>query len=178
MIKHWRAATFALLLTSMTLAASGEDGVTDGTILVGQTIGITGTIAQFNTACTDADFATGGGTATAGNDYVVTSLSAQTIAAGSTSIQVQIAKATPPAVAPADAPSAANDDAKLIAAITDAEAEIARLTAALNQRNEMCQSLPRTRRCAGQGRAGLPRRYGRSDHDCAGSGRNDGRPCP
>lgn len=29
--------------------------------------GITGTIAQFNTACTDADFATGGGTATGTN---------------------------------------------------------------------------------------------------------------
>jgi hypothetical protein len=29
--------------------------------------GITGTIAQFNTACTDADFATGGGTATGAN---------------------------------------------------------------------------------------------------------------
>lgn len=30
-------------------------------------VGITGTIAQFNTACTDADFATGGGTATGTN---------------------------------------------------------------------------------------------------------------
>lgn len=30
-------------------------------------VGITGTIAQFNTACTDADFATGGGTATGSN---------------------------------------------------------------------------------------------------------------
>ena len=30
-------------------------------------VGITGTIAEFNTACTDADFATGGGTATGSN---------------------------------------------------------------------------------------------------------------
>lgn len=35
-------------------------------------VGITGTIAQFNTACTDADFATGGGTATGTNTGDVT----------------------------------------------------------------------------------------------------------
>lgn len=38
-------------------------------------VGITGTIAQFNTACTDADFATGGGTATGTNTGDQTSVS-------------------------------------------------------------------------------------------------------
>ena len=44
-------------------------GTASGTNTGDQTsiVGITGTIAQFNTACTDADFATGGGTASGTN---------------------------------------------------------------------------------------------------------------
>lgn len=44
-------------------------GTANGTNTGDQTsiVGITGTIAQFNTACTDADFATGGGTASGTN---------------------------------------------------------------------------------------------------------------
>lgn len=43
-----------------------HSGASSGTNTGDQTsiVGITGTIAQFNTACTDADFATGGGTVT------------------------------------------------------------------------------------------------------------------
>ncbi|OWW23099.1 ABC transporter substrate-binding protein [Noviherbaspirillum denitrificans] len=35
----------ALLLTGMAISASAEDGVTDSTILIGQTVGLTGTVA-------------------------------------------------------------------------------------------------------------------------------------
>ena len=52
-------------------------GTSSGTNTGDQTsiVGITGTIAQFNTACTDADFATGGGTATGTNTGDQTSVS-------------------------------------------------------------------------------------------------------
>jgi branched-chain amino acid transport system substrate-binding protein len=45
MPKNWRASAITLLLASMTFIASAEDGVTDGTILIGQTVGLTGTVA-------------------------------------------------------------------------------------------------------------------------------------
>jgi branched-chain amino acid transport system substrate-binding protein len=45
MHKNWRESVSALLLASMTFLASAEDGVTDGTILIGQTVGLTGTVA-------------------------------------------------------------------------------------------------------------------------------------
>lgn len=45
MLKNWRFSALALLLASMTIAAMAEDGVTDGAILIGQTVGLTGTVA-------------------------------------------------------------------------------------------------------------------------------------
>lgn len=40
-----RRFLFALLITSTAIAASAEDGVTDASILIGQTVGVTGTVA-------------------------------------------------------------------------------------------------------------------------------------
>ena len=45
MLKNWRNSAFALLLAGMAFVAMAEDGVTDGTILIGQTAGLTGTVA-------------------------------------------------------------------------------------------------------------------------------------
>lgn len=45
MLKIWRISAVALLLAGRALAVSAEDGVTDSTILLGQTVGITGTVA-------------------------------------------------------------------------------------------------------------------------------------
>lgn len=45
MLKNWSSILGALLLASATCAASAEDGVSESTILIGQTIGITGQIA-------------------------------------------------------------------------------------------------------------------------------------
>jgi branched-chain amino acid transport system substrate-binding protein len=42
---NWVKPIFALLLASLVITASAEDGVTDSTILIGQTVGLTGTIA-------------------------------------------------------------------------------------------------------------------------------------
>lgn len=61
------------LLVSSTISASNfsgtHSGISSGTNTGDQTsiVGISGSIAQFNTACTDADFSTGGGTATGTN---------------------------------------------------------------------------------------------------------------
>lgn len=56
-------------ITAAMVGAPAGSGTSSGTNTGDQTsiVGITGTIAQFNTACTDADFATGGGTATGTN---------------------------------------------------------------------------------------------------------------
>lgn len=57
------------LATQSGTFSGSHSGNSSGTNTGDQTsiVGITGTIAQFNTACTDADFATGGGTATGAN---------------------------------------------------------------------------------------------------------------
>lgn len=87
----------ATLTASATASVAGtHTGTSSGTNTGDQTsiVGITGTIAQFNTACTDADFATGGGTATgtntgdqttiSGNAGSATYASAVTVAADAT----------------------------------------------------------------------------------------------
>lgn len=59
--------TYTLKDADGTIAFTSDiTGTNSGTNTGDQTtiVGITGTIAQFNTACTDADFATGGGTVT------------------------------------------------------------------------------------------------------------------
>lgn len=45
MIINWRASLAAVLLAGTTFAVSAEDGVTDTTIKIGQTVGVTGTVA-------------------------------------------------------------------------------------------------------------------------------------
>lgn len=45
MFKNWLAAATAVLLAGVAMAASAEDGVTDSAILIGQTVGLTGTVA-------------------------------------------------------------------------------------------------------------------------------------
>lgn len=56
-------------ITAAMVGAPAGSGTSSGSNTGDQTsiVGITGTLAQFNTACTDADFATGGGTATGSN---------------------------------------------------------------------------------------------------------------
>jgi hypothetical protein len=63
------AGTIRLTVTPATIGAPSGSGTSTGTNTGDQTtiVGITGTIAQFNTACTNAVFATGGGTATGTN---------------------------------------------------------------------------------------------------------------
>lgn len=57
------AETGAIIREKLGITTLSGSNTGDQTTIVG----ITGTIAQFNTACTDADFATGGGTATGSN---------------------------------------------------------------------------------------------------------------
>jgi hypothetical protein len=59
-------ATQNLDLGTKTITASNFSGTSSGTNTGDQTsiVGITGTLAEFNTALTGADFATGGGTVT------------------------------------------------------------------------------------------------------------------
>ena len=45
MNKFWRRLSAALLLSGSAIAAQAENGVSDGTILIGQTVGVTGTVA-------------------------------------------------------------------------------------------------------------------------------------
>lgn len=45
MVTNWHLSAVAVLLASMTFSASAEDGITNDTILIGQTIGLTGQIA-------------------------------------------------------------------------------------------------------------------------------------
>jgi ABC-type branched-subunit amino acid transport system substrate-binding protein len=45
MFFNWRTPLTAFLLASMAWTASAEDGVSDNTILIGQTVGLTGTVA-------------------------------------------------------------------------------------------------------------------------------------
>jgi branched-chain amino acid transport system substrate-binding protein len=45
MIFNWRTSLATVMLACTTFAASAEDGVTDTTILIGQTVGLTGTVA-------------------------------------------------------------------------------------------------------------------------------------
>lgn len=45
MYKKWRTSLAALLATAFTVAASAEDGVTETTIKIGQTVGISGIVA-------------------------------------------------------------------------------------------------------------------------------------
>lgn len=73
-----------------TLATLKTDLALTGTNSGDQTsiVGITGTIAQFNTACTDADFATGGGTASGTNTGDQTTVSGN---AGSATV-LQVAR--------------------------------------------------------------------------------------
>ena len=68
-IARFDSTTGKLLQNSGITIADGASGTLSGTNTGDQTsiVGITGTIAQFNTACSDADFATGGGTATGTN---------------------------------------------------------------------------------------------------------------
>jgi hypothetical protein len=65
-IVRFDLATGKLVQNSGITIADGASGVLSGTNTGDQTsiVGITGTIAEFNAACTNADFATGGGTAT------------------------------------------------------------------------------------------------------------------
>lgn len=58
-----------LVLGSLATQSGTFSGTSSGNNTGDQTsiVGITGTLAQFNTACSDADFATGGGTATGSN---------------------------------------------------------------------------------------------------------------
>lgn len=62
-------ARLNLGLGSLATQSGTFSGTSSGSNTGDQTsiVGISGTIAQFNTACTDADFATGGGTATGSN---------------------------------------------------------------------------------------------------------------
>jgi ABC-type branched-subunit amino acid transport system substrate-binding protein len=45
MFFNWRISLATVLLTCTAFAASAEDGVTESTILIGQTVGVTGTVA-------------------------------------------------------------------------------------------------------------------------------------
>lgn len=84
--------TLATLKTDLGLTGTNSG---DQTTIVG----ITGTIAQFNTACTDADFATGGGTATGTNTGDQTSVSGNsgnTNALQSATTTVNVSSATAP----------------------------------------------------------------------------------
>ena len=45
MLNKWRSTAIALLLASLASMVSAEDGVTDTSILIGQTVGLTGTVA-------------------------------------------------------------------------------------------------------------------------------------
>lgn len=56
-------------ITAAMVGAPAGSGTSSGSNTGDQTsiVGIAGTLAQFNTACTDADFASGGGTATGSN---------------------------------------------------------------------------------------------------------------
>jgi len=70
------AARTTLGLGTLATQSGTFSGTSSGTNTGDQTsiVGITGTTAQFNTACTDADFSTGGGTATGTNTGDQTSI--------------------------------------------------------------------------------------------------------
>lgn len=89
-------------ITAAMVGAPSGSGSSTGTNTGDQTsiVGITGTIAQFNTACTDADFATGGGTATGtntGDNTVATALTGTpsiTVATATTTGDVELGHAS------------------------------------------------------------------------------------
>jgi hypothetical protein len=73
-------ATGTMALTSDITGTNSGTNTGDQTSIVG----ISGTIAQFNTACSDADFATGGGTATGTNTGDETTTTAGALINGAT----------------------------------------------------------------------------------------------
>jgi len=53
MIQYWRSFVAALLLTGIAVSAAAEEGVTDNSILIGQSIGLTGPVADITKGMTD-----------------------------------------------------------------------------------------------------------------------------